>query len=444
MRRLMSHVLFQELSQVPAAIAAVLRTRADGLEERLELANGPGLVTYTTVLFCATEEYLHEALGTGDCAGLPPRPSGGPAFRIVKLLLEAGADANAILHNRSSGSILSPMSMLASHGVVEGVRLYVDSCSTLDVMAPGLTEHAWLWPVQVAIDIGSEESALLLIRHPTFDAGRDPRPLIAAVERNNLRLLTALLEMPGAHRAINKLHPTVGTTALVMACFCGHSCVLPLLDAGADALQQGSKNPQPLAMADHPQLGSTPMAAVLKSGCDAGLIDALVEHGAARPTLRAQRLDKGTHVWVGPDGAEVPIIDYRSLRAGDINMSVFDMRKNSLGLKAPGDMIEGRLRWTACRVCGKPPEFGAALLSCARCRTVCYCDRKCQEAVSGWRGGGGFRAPARLGSRLTLRQHPSRPPPNLCRTGRLTSLCVGQPIGLERGYCAGRTRAVAL
>lgn len=301
---------------------------------------------------------------------------------------------------------MSPLSILAQHGLIEGVRLFLAHARDLDVMVPTKSESSsfCMWPIQSAVAAGHLEIARALIGHPSFDAGGDPRLLIASAEADAVGIVELLLSLPRGAALINAVdynrRTNSYTTPLLTACYSGHGCVEALLRAGADALlTRDGRRPPPGVDPDAPRRLHSPMAAVLATGADPLLIDALVERGARRPMLRS-RGGETFYVSPLPGGEEEVLRDLRSLRAGD---GVFVMRGNpgrafGGGMPdppgcvpkpppAPGSLLDDRFEKFKCAApsCGKAPTIGASLLRCGRCREVSYCDESCQREH--WRAG---------------------------------------------------------
>ena len=380
---------------VPTAAAAAPRLN---LEE-------VGATTSRTILSGAVEEYANEALGVEDLASKAPRPGGarrhgGPCFRILELMLRAGADPNAAYRSLRSGDTLCPMGLLAQFGLIEGLRLFVEHGRALDVMVPShIPSKSALWPLQLAINCRHTDCALLLISHASFDAARDPRPLCAAAEVGDAVVLSRLLALPGTAAVLNTPHPDPrcgGMTALHTACYSGPGCVFLLVEAGADVL--ALTDGEPLAPGEDPDAPNSPlrsaMAFAISTGADATIIDALVAGGARRPTLVERKHNFGSHYYVGPSGQEQPIVDLRSLLggggggggggfggAGAVARPVIDVRSSvQRGQDAAGS--DSRMRRQGCSLpsCGTMPAFGHSLKICSRCRSVGYCGPDCQRA----------------------------------------------------------------
>jgi hypothetical protein len=362
------------LSSNVAEVRARLKKRAD--------VNLVHPASSSTVLSAAAEAYMCEATATGDCTGQKPKRSGGKAFQVLELLLRHGADPNVGFVNPSSGNMLFPMTVICGLGLVEGVRLFIEASPLLDVMAPGSHKRGpgrgVLWPLVQAISKGRDEVALLLFHHPSFDVARDSRVLCVAAEADNVNILSVLLAMPGAASVINLpyFHSHNPTTALCTACWSGHSCVQPLLEAGADALLSRDGKRSTMPEPDHPMYNLSPMACAISSGADPHVIDLLVAAGARRPVI--EKRGGGRVVFIGRDGEEADVINVRTLRSGP--GIVTSSAPSLAGRASSSGLVDSRFDKYACAACAKLPEFGVALLRCARCKKTAYCDAACQKA----------------------------------------------------------------
>lgn len=364
-----------------AAVRKILR-QAPGIDLNLRHP-----LAGTTVILAAAEEYHHEATGTDEFVGAPRR-HGGATYQILELLLRRGADVNTGFRNPASGNTLFPMSIICGQGITEGVKLFIDAAAGLDVMAPGAIARAGrgravLWPLTQAIVRGHDDVARLLICHRSFDAGRDSLVLAATAEADNSRILRELLSLPGSLRVIDLPHPnpSVATgTPLTAACWSGHSCVEMLLAAGADPLIDRSGK-RPVTSGDSvetdcPAMNMTPMACALSSGAEPHVIELLVGAGARRPVI--EKRGDGSHVLVGRDGRDRPILDMRTFSGAGMKVSMGS--PGSLRPSASTGLVDDRFDKFACSACGKLPEFGAALLRCGRCKRASYCNSACQKA----------------------------------------------------------------
>ena len=355
-----------------AAVRAALRARPN-----LEAAGPMGV----PVIFAAVEEFYSEATGTGDYEGKPPRRAGTKTLEVLELLLRAGANPNVVFRNPKTGNVLSPLSTIAGEGLIEGVRLFLDTAVGLDVMVPTAEEATLrcMWPLQLAIDRGHSAVARLLMAHPSFDAGRDPRALIAAAERGNVAILEALLAAPGGARVVDAPHPDprIASPALHAAAYSGHACVEPLLAAGANALSvRGGGAPPPGIDPDDPSFNLTPMGCVIATGAEPTLIEALVARGARRPRIVERG---GAFFFTARDGRESRIVDMRGMRTG---AGVLDMRaQGKVSRASAAGLVDERLDQYLCGACSEPPKFGAALLRCGRCLSAHYCNTGCQRAA---------------------------------------------------------------
>ena len=348
----------------------------------------------TTIIGAAAEEYYNEAMGSDDHVA-PPQREGGRAYRVLELLLRHGADANEPFFNKATGNIVFPMTSICAQGLVEGTKLFVTTAKGLDVMAPGACvnptpEGGVLWPLPQAIAQGHDDAALHLIRHSSFDAGRDSRVLIVAAEADSVRVVTELLALPGSRRVLNLSSKMRGAyvTPLVAACYSGHSCVQALIDAGADVLanRQGQRPdltlvPEP----DAPRLGMTPMACAVATGADPLLIGLLVSAGAHRPTIIAPDGSRKTPLFIGRDGRKEEIVDIRTLRSSSVISVSSELKPRSPNQVAtrPSEvtgLADSRFDKYVCAACRKPPTFGTILLRCGRCKKASYCDAACQKS----------------------------------------------------------------
>ncbi len=393
---------------VPPIYAAVLSHDVDFLRKILKGGKVDWSATLMNcpVIFAAQEEYYNECTGTGDFKGKPKRK--GVTYTILEMLLKAGADPNLSFHNPATGSIYTPYGILAESGLKEGVDLFLSICGArLNVMMPvnagNECNKKALWPLQGAIAMGHTDIALSLLAHPSYKADFSSRPLHAAAEADNLRVLTFLLAMPGTAKVLNRRHPdpSVQDTPLSSACFSGHTCVPALLAAGADA----TGTPPPAARGpsgdisdpDDPYFGHTPMSCLLRTGANPGLIDALVAKGAKRPNLRRKEGGGGGSpsqwIYTSPSGKETELLDLRHvLGGGRSDIPAFYMGSNHNVRPAGGGamgvvddrMVKALARQT-CATCSRAPDTGAALLVCGRCRVVFYCGQECQRKH--WKAG---------------------------------------------------------
>ena len=251
---------------------------------------------YMVVHFYMKETGISDETWGRDNFKCDKRKSGGKAgkaYKALELFLRHGVDVNASCRF-PDGKIMLPLGLLCQGGFADAVQLFMDLSPTLDVMAKIDYERVGrkciAWPLVQAICTREDDVALMLIRHPSFVAGRDSRVLFHAVEVDSRRIVTELLGLAGTARVINLPNPTMLLTfgtPLTKACYCGHSCVPLLLEAGADLLLtcEGKPPPAHLVEPDIPSLRLTPMANAIAAGAEPRVIDFLVAAGAHRPTI---------------------------------------------------------------------------------------------------------------------------------------------------------------
>ena len=400
--------LLASIAAPPAVSAAPVAPPQRRRPSPLNL-NECGATTGQPLLCAAVEMYACEALGVEDLATRGPREDGhgarrvgGPAFRVLELLLRAGCDPHFYQVSPRTGDTIAVPGLLASMGLLEGLRLFVAHGRGLDVMVPSHERRkSGLWPLQMAIDQHHTQCALLLLEHASYDAARDPRPLLAAAEVGEVAVLQRLLAMPGTAAVLEQPHPDPslgGRTALMTACYSGPACVFPLLEAGSNVLAIAGGEVEAGDDADDPRFMRTAMANAIAGGAEPFLIDQLVGRGARRPTLLKRQHAYGTHVYVSPSGEHIEVFDVRhamsgrsAAKGGGIldGISVIDMRASAspseraggVGAAGAGGVSDRRFARLVCSFpeCGKAPAFGTVLQVCGRCKMASYCNVDCQR-----------------------------------------------------------------
>ena len=176
-------VLLAIVDESPERLARALKSisRAE-LSATLQMPEGQ----HAPLLAVAVQAYA-EAVGEGRAKKV------AAALSMLEQMLRAGADPNVVNTNPLTGNVLVPWMQLSDAACLAGLQLLLAQ-PALDVMLPcAERSRRAMWPLQLAIHGGNTAGALALIAHASFDAGRDPRPLLAAAENNNTAVVAALL-----------------------------------------------------------------------------------------------------------------------------------------------------------------------------------------------------------------------------------------------------------
>ena len=293
-------------------------------------------------------------------------PKIGPARRVLVALLNAGCPASLSFCRVSAktGSRSSILVFPVQLGAFEVVKALLEAGVDPEALAseadpaPSSRPEGVETPLEVAASWGHLDILQLLLQYGA-NAGRSPRALASAAREGFVEIVEALLRAPGGRDVLEQecVQPRAysGMTPLMAAALGQQpAAVVALLAAGANA-KHASRASVLAAEAggevDNPHLRATPMACAIFGGASTDVIDLLVEAGATKPVLRASR-------------------------SGGIT---YEERTGRPISNADAGGSHYRL---SCDACGKQPtRHDPPLMLCGRCKVRRYCSVACQRAA---------------------------------------------------------------